>query len=239
MRERWSRNAAEELTSGRMLKAGIRARRQAATASARRAGVKVLMHGTRIPVVRPFAELGMQVLFDGLADRWDDIRADPTYREGMLDAYRRLPDGFTPRRILDIACGTGQAAALAKLRWPGAEVRGCDISPKMVELARERVPNVEFEVAGARSLPALDDSVDLVTALDGIVYAPELARVLAPEGRALIAYSKSGTTPISRPLDEVAIELAAESLASEQHTDGPAHVLVVRRVDERRRARRR
>jgi hypothetical protein len=41
-------------------------------------------------------------------------------------------------------------------------------------------------------------------------------------------YSKHGTTPISRPLDDVIADFGALGAVATPHTDGEAHVLVVR-----------
>lgn len=198
------------------------------TTRARRAGVTALMRAARVPVVRPVAELGFRSLFDSLAGDWEAIRADPTYRSGMREALGELPKGFRPRRVLDVACGTGIAASVVLDRWPGVRVTGTDISPRMVELAQQLVPDAEFEVASVHRLPFADGEFDLVTALDGLLDLPELLRVLHRRGRLLVVYSRGGTTPISRPLEDLVGELGALGAHATPHTHGEAHVLVVR-----------
>ncbi|MCW2927391.1 MAG: rebM 5 [Thermoleophilia bacterium] len=202
--------------------------RTRALARTRRAGVNVLMRAARLPVTRPVVEPAMRLLFDSLAPTWEQIRADPTYRVGFTEALGHLPRGFRPRRTLDVACGTGIATAAMLERWPGSNVLGTDISPRMVELATELVPEARFEVASVHGLPYDDGAFDLVTALDGLIDPAELLRVLHRKGRLLIVYSKGGTTPISRPLDELAGAFADHGAISDAHTDGEAHVLVVR-----------
>lgn len=204
-----------------------RARAQALTRT-RRAGVNVLMRASRLPVVRPVAELGFRSLFDSLAGDWERIREDPTYRTGFDEALALLPRGFRPRRALDVACGTGLACRFLLDRWPGLALVGSDISPRMVERAAELVPEARFEVASVHRLPFADGEFDLVTALDGLLDPAELLRVLHRKGRLLVVYSRGGSTPISRPLDEVAAEFGANGAVSSAHTDGEAHVLVVR-----------
>jgi ubiquinone/menaquinone biosynthesis C-methylase UbiE len=199
-----------------------------ALGSARRASVHVLMRAGDVPVVRPFARIGMRVLFDSMAGDWERIRRDPTYREGFEDALRRLPSGFRPSRALDAACGTGLVSRWLVERWPGSAVVGFDLSPRMVERARELVPDARFEVASVHELPYADGEFDLVTMLDGVVDVDELLRVLHREGRLLVVYSRHGTTPVSRPLDELSAEFERRGAACTAHVDGPAHVLVVR-----------
>jgi SAM-dependent methyltransferase len=202
--------------------------RTRALASTRRAGVNVLMRASRVPVVRPISELAMRSLFDSLSGDWEQIRRDPTYRAGFREALGHLPRDFRPRRALDVACGTGIATSELVARWEGLNVIGVDISPRMIDEARELVPAARFEVASVHRLPFEDAEFDLVTALDGLIDHDELLRVLHRKGRLLIVYSRGGTTPISRPLDELAAEFEERGAIAEPHTDGEAHVLVVR-----------
>ncbi|MCW2923888.1 MAG: methyltransferase [Thermoleophilia bacterium] len=199
-----------------------------ARARVRRTGVHVLMVAASVPVVRPVAERGFRALFDSLADDWERIRADPTYREGFREALAHLPRGFRPRRALDVACGTGIATEVLLARWPQLAANGFDISPRMVELASELVPGASFEVASVHHLPWADGEFDLVCALDGLLDLPELLRVLHRKGRLLVVYSRGGTTPISRPLAALATELNDLDAIAEVYTDGEAHVLVAR-----------
>jgi SAM-dependent methyltransferase len=83
---------------------------------------------------------------------------------------------------LDIATGTGEVAIRAAAA--GAEVIGCDIAPGMLELAREKAPEIRFEVGDAQNLPYEDGSFDVVSSSFGLIFAPdhaaaarELARV--------------------------------------------------------------
>lgn len=91
-------------------------------------------------------------------------------------------------RLLDVASGTGHAAAAAAAR--GAVVTGVDLAEGMVAGARERHPEIEFRRADAESLPFGADSFDAVVA--GFLFnhlprperaAAEIARVLSPGGR--------------------------------------------------------
>ena len=98
--------------------------------------------------------------------------------------------------VLDIACGTGNAALLAAAA--GARVSGLDAAPRLIDVARSRAGgdgvDVEFVVGDALDLPFADDAFDVVLSVFGIIFAPdaaralgEVARVLRPRGRALLA----------------------------------------------------
>jgi SAM-dependent methyltransferase len=99
-----------------------------------------------------------------------------------------------PRRVLEVGCGWGELAQWLA-RETGAEVVAVDLSPRMVELARER--GVDARVADVQALPFEDGSFDVAVAawmlyhvrdLDAAV--AELARVLRPGGR-LVAVTNS------------------------------------------------
>ncbi|WP_234413744.1 magnesium protoporphyrin IX methyltransferase [Ideonella sp. A 288] len=93
-----------------------------------------------------------------------------------------LPDDLSGLRVLDAGCGTG-AAAVAMARR-GAEVVAIDLSPTLVQLARERLPadlgpgSIDFR-SGDMLDPALG-RFDHVVAMDSIIHydAPDAARVL-------------------------------------------------------------
>ena len=96
-------------------------------------------------------------------------------------------------RLLDVACGTGNAAVPAAQR--GAGVTGLDLTPKLLEHARNRAAKagVEIELIGgdAEELPFEDDTYDRVISVFGAMFAPdhrraagELLRVCRPGGAA-------------------------------------------------------
>ena len=100
--------------------------------------------------------------------------------------------GLDGTRALDIACGTGNSTVPLISR--GYSVTGCDISPKMIQEARHKLPDraASFLVADMRELPALGE-FDLVLCLDdGVNYLLSdteledtfagVARLLSPRG---------------------------------------------------------
>ena len=75
--------------------------------------------------------------------------------------------GATGGRALDVGCGTGRS--LEALLVAGFDASGCDASPRMMEIARNRVgDDVDLQVA---ALPAVSagPSLQLVTAVNDII----------------------------------------------------------------------
>jgi SAM-dependent methyltransferase len=94
--------------------------------------------------------------------------------------------------VLDVGCGTGRLAAAFAER--GAKVWGVDPSEEMLARARERTGcGVGFKRAEAESLPFKDGWFEravlylVVHLVDRGRALPEIARVLAPSGRVVIA----------------------------------------------------
>lgn len=95
-------------------------------------------------------------------------------------------------RVLDVACGTGNAAVPAAAA--GARVAGVDLTPEMFPAARLRAAaagvEVDWREGDAEALPFDDGAFDVVVSTFGCMFTPrhevaarELARVLAPGGR--------------------------------------------------------
>jgi SAM-dependent methyltransferase len=103
-------------------------------------------------------------------------------------------------RVLDVGCGPGHLS-IRLARERGLEVTGLDIDQAMVERARANAERVgaddgnrpSFLVGDVASLPFPDGSFDLVVSTlsmhhwdDPSAGLAEIARVLSPDGRALI-----------------------------------------------------
>jgi magnesium-protoporphyrin O-methyltransferase len=112
-------------------------------------------------------------------------RIRQTVREGR-DTMRalmlaRLPEDLRGARVLDAGCGAGQMTA--ELAARGAEVLACDISPALVEIARERLPYPQKGQVSFHSGDMLDPALgrfDFTLAMDSLIYYAEadLARAL-------------------------------------------------------------
>ena len=89
-------------------------------------------------------------------------------------------------RLLDIACGSGLAVELARLR--GAVAAGIDASERLIAVALDRNPEADLRVGDMHALPWDDETFDAVTSFRGIWGTTpdalaEAYRVLKPGGR--------------------------------------------------------
>ena len=137
-------------------------------------------------------DLMNSVMTAGLHHRWRERAAD-------LAAVDRGD------RALDVATGTGDLAIALKRRvGADGEVVGSDFSERMLELARAKAGDVDFEQANALDLPYENGSFDAATVGFGARNfsdlargLAEMARVVRPGGRVVVLEI---TTPERPPL---------------------------------------
>ena len=154
-----------------------------------------------------------------MAGAWD-ANESPNRTQSLLAAVDHVGE---PKRILEIGSGTGSGTAVLKARFPNADITGVDLSPEMVRIAMTKVDGVTFEPADASRLPFADASFDLVAQNNVPVYFDEIARVLAPGGRALITSTFGPATPYYTPhnvLTKRFGKLGFSDLRSEQAPPG-------------------
>jgi ubiquinone/menaquinone biosynthesis C-methylase UbiE len=160
------------------------------------------------PLWRVFRPL-MRKQFDALAPVWDSFRSEDMFApyEAALTALRD-----DPARIVDVGTGTGAGALTLARRFPHAEIVGVDLSERMLEQARRNTPEdmrgrVTFQPADASRLPFADASFELASHANMIPFFDEVARVVAPGGHALFAFSSGRETPIYVPAQRLRDEL--------------------------------
>jgi ubiquinone/menaquinone biosynthesis C-methylase UbiE len=147
--------------------------------------------------------------FDAIAPVWDRMRMEDTFVPFEVAVAAVEPK---PGKVLDLGTGTGEGAFVLARQLPDAEIVGVDLAERMLEQARKRTPpefagRVRFERADASALPYADGSFELVTHANMIPFFDEVARVVAPGGQALFAFSSGPTTPIYVPLERIRDEL--------------------------------
>ena len=172
--------------------------------------------------------------FDTIAREWDTMR-DPAH----LAPYERALEAIeaAPARALDLGTGTGQGAFAIARHFPAAEVVGADLAERMLAEARAKTPpeladRIRFERADASALPYADGSFELVAHANMIPFFDELARVLAPGGYALFAFSVGDETPIYVPSERLRKELSRRGFTEfADFTAGKGSAFLARNAD--------
>jgi SAM-dependent methyltransferase len=101
----------------------------------------------------------------------------------------------TPGPICDLGCGPGHVARY--MQEQGAHVLGIDLSPRMIERARQLNTGIAFRVGNMAALDVADNSWSGIVAFYSIIHLPpteltavfgEFWRVLRPGGEVLLAF---------------------------------------------------
>ena len=109
------------------------------------------------------------------------VRAGRDEMRNVLLAY--LPSDLSGQRVLDAGCGTGALAV--ELAKRGARVMATDISPTLIELARERLPsdlpNGSIEFFAGDMLDSSLGQFDHVVCMDSMIHyhRHDIAKALA------------------------------------------------------------
>jgi demethylmenaquinone methyltransferase/2-methoxy-6-polyprenyl-1,4-benzoquinol methylase len=111
---------------------------------------------------------------------------------------------WRPRKIADLATGTGDLALAIQKKLPDADITGVDYLPEMLELARQKGLR-QVLLADAMKLPFADDSFDCITIAFGLrnledcaAALSEIGRVLSSKGHLLVLEFSLPTTAILR-----------------------------------------
>jgi ubiquinone/menaquinone biosynthesis C-methylase UbiE len=103
----------------------------------------------------------------GYHDLLDELEADFVRRFGAH------------RDVLEVGCGTG--LVLQRIRQFAKSARGVDLSPGMLQKARER--GLDVVEASATALPFPDDNFDVACSFKVLAHVPEIGKALAEMAR--------------------------------------------------------
>ena len=163
--------------------------------------------------------------YDEMAPKYDRIMAP--FERWFLDGGRDWVGSRTRGDVLEIAVGTGRNLP----HYPaGTALAGLDLSPEMIEIARERARGldltVDLAVGDAQELPFEDASFDTVVSTLSLCTIPdphqaigEVRRVLRPDGRFVaLEHVRSPNRIVrlvQRVLDPLAVRCACDHLLRE------------------------
>jgi demethylmenaquinone methyltransferase/2-methoxy-6-polyprenyl-1,4-benzoquinol methylase len=157
----------------------------------------------------------VEEMFDNIAPNYDTLNHRLSWdidKGWRRKAIKQLMT-FKPKKMLDIATGTGDFAILAAQMLSPEELIGADISEGMMEIGRKKVKQasldniISFKKEDCLSLTFADNTFDAVTAAFGIRNfqdldkgLSEMCRVLKPGGHLSIVEL---TQPVSFPMKQL------------------------------------
>lgn len=110
-----------------------------------------------------------------------------------------------PRKVLDLAAGTGDLALALQRRLPQAQVIAADLTEEMLDIARRRGV-LDTRVADAMALPFADGEFDALTCAFGLRNMAdylgalkEMRRVLRPGGLLVVLDFSTPPPPLTKP----------------------------------------
>lgn len=127
------------------------------------------------------------------AERYGNALTSMPLTRAMLAAFAELVQAAGDGPVADIGCGPGHVAA--HLNTLGVPVFGIDLSPKMVEVARRRYPDLRFHEGSMAALDLKDGELGGIVAWYSTHHVPteqlpvvfaEFHRTLAPGGHLLL-----------------------------------------------------
>lgn len=134
------------------------------------------------------------------AETFRDDLASPLHRT-MLTTFAELVTKADAGPVADVGSGPGRGTAY--LHGLGVPVFGIDLSPAMVELARQEFPGLRFDVGSMTALDLADESLGGLVAFFSTIHIPlahlpdvfaRFHRVLVPGGYLLVAFQAGEET---------------------------------------------
>lgn len=170
--------------------------------------------------IKPYGQNGekkeqVEVMFDNIAPTYDKLNhrlswdIDKYWRKTAINVVRTI----NPKRILDVATGTGDFAILAAKQLQPDCIIGIDISEGMMQVGREKAKRVglqhiiSFKKEDCSKMSLESEGFDAVIAAFGIRNfqnleegLKEMCRVLKPNGMLCVLEL---TTPVSFPMRQL------------------------------------
>lgn len=125
-----------------------------------------------------------------IADWYDELVEDSDnsfQKKVILPNIERIVDPKKGMTVLDLACGQGFFSRV--FHEKGAKVIGCDLSPELIKLAKEKSSrDITYHVSSAADLSFLEDGkADVVVIILALQNIDKLAETIAEASRVLKA----------------------------------------------------
>ena len=135
------------------------------------------------------------------------VRFEDDRTRAVRDLVAAIPTR-DPAVAIDLGCGPGNSTAILAARYPASVVTGLDSDAAMIAAARERLPEIAFEVAPLENWQGRADVILSNAVLhwlpDHATLFPQLARQLAEGGSLAIQIPDNLEEPAYRAMRAVA-----------------------------------
>lgn len=135
--------------------------------------------------------------FNLSVQRFDEFAKEYAQRFMDIESYSDSIDAFCSLirtekpRILELGCGPGNVTRLLKIRFPESQITAIDLAPRMIKIAREQLPDIDFRVMDVRTISSIQEKFDAImcsfclpflSKADTAQLIAECAELLLPEG---------------------------------------------------------
>lgn len=151
------------------------------------------------------AEKGIKKMYNEIAEEYHNKKS--AYNEYTeMPATLKLLGNIKGKKILDLGCGSG--LYIKKLLKGGGNVKGIDLSPELIKIAKKENPKIEFKVGSiSKKLPYKTGEFDIVLGALVMHYVDnwnpalkEIKRVLKPKGIFVFSTENPFRTAIQRTM---------------------------------------
>jgi SAM-dependent methyltransferase len=125
-----------------------------------------------------------RVWVDTMPEAYDRWLAPVVFRPFAIELARRVAS-YAPKRVLELAAGTGVLTRELRAAIPAAQIVATDLNAAMVEYGRGHVPTAGWRQADALDLPFEAAQFDLVACQFGVMFFPDRQQAFAEVRRIL------------------------------------------------------
>ncbi|MFY9154475.1 MAG: class I SAM-dependent methyltransferase [Prolixibacteraceae bacterium] len=106
--------------------------------------------------------------FEVSVQRFNEFAEEYTQRFASVDSYSGSLDRFCQLiptghpKILELGCGPGNVTKYLLKRFPASRIIAIDLAPKMIEIARKQLPEVDFRIMDVRNISSIHEKFDAI-----------------------------------------------------------------------------